>query len=664
MKITSFVTVLLVAGWSRALTHEDTIDSLLPRARPNSPKGYTPSRVDCPSTPPVVRSASSLSSQENAWLQRRRPYTIAAMHALLEKIGIPGFDAGAYLDDHSYDPSTLPNIGIAMSGGGWRALQSGAGALQAFDNRTNSGKLAGLLQSSTYLAGLSGGSWLVGSLFMNNFTTVTALRDEPTGDVWQFDQSVFVGPDTGGIQAFDTLEYWTDLFEKVRGKEKAGFEITITDIWGRALSYQLINAADGGPAYTWSSIALTPNFQNADTPFPVIIADTRDPGETAIPRYDAQPLFVELRINCRSNTTIYEFNPFEMGTWDPTAFGFVPTKYLGTNFTAGSVPSGDDCIIGFDNAGFLMGTSSSLFNQLILQVNSTTLSKSVKHLLNDFINSLNLGNEDIADYRPNPFYQYNPSSNPGAQARTLHLVDGGEDNQNIPFHPLIQPARSVDVIFAVDASADTTHHWPNGSALVNTYRRNLPSVAISNGTRFASIPDENTMINLGLNNRPTFFGCNASNVTDSAGNPVPLIVYIPNAPYATFSNVSTLTFNYNDSFRDAIILNGYDVATMANGTLEPDWPICVGCAILSRSLDRTGTTVPTACAQCFDKFCWNGTLNSTTPLEYNPHMKLKQIKLWEDTKSTSTSTASKVDMRGSIWGSLAFLTVFVTAFLI
>ena len=551
------------------------------------------------------------------------------MKNLLGRLNISNFNAQQYIQNHSKNASALPNIGIAVSGGGWRALLNGAGAIEAFDSRTpkstTPGHLGGLLQSSTYLAGLSGGSWLVGSIFMNNFTTVPALRDDTSGSVWEFGNSVLEGPDEGGIQLLDTAQYYTTLVDEVDGKSDAGFETTITDIWGRALSFQLINATDGGPAYTWSSIASSQGFENAETPFPVIIADERAPGEILIPQ----------------NTTIYEFNPFEMGTWDKSTFGFIPTKYLGSNFTHGSIPANDRCTIGYDNSGFLMGTSSTLFNQILLGVNSSSLPSFFKNALNSLLGDLGLDNEDIAHYNPNPFYRYNPSTNPSANTSTLTLVDGGEDNENIPFHPLVQPVRGVDVIFAVDSSADTTYKWPNGSSLVQTYERSFSSM--SNGTAFPSIPDTNTFINLGLNKRPTFFGCNASNITSS--HAVPLIVYIPNAPYAAYSNVSTFDLSYNDTQRNAIILNGYDVATMGNGTADSSWPMCVGCAILSRSFHRTGTLVPEACTKCFDNFCWDGTRNSTKPAPYEPTLSLKGV--------NAQSTASAFDKRLSGLGAAA-----------
>lgn len=532
------------------------------------------------------------------------------MRDLLSRLKISDFDTDSYIDKYSSNHSALPNIALAFSGGGWRALMNGAGAVKAWDNRTPNttaaGQLGGLLQSATYIAGISGGSWLVGSIYINNFTTISFLEDNDNGDVWEFENSILEGPsESHGIQVFNTAQYLNDIINDVQGKNNAGFNTSITDVWGRALSYQLINAPEGGPNYTWSSIALMPGFQNASQPFPLIVTDNRNPGEMII----------------SNNASVFEINPYEMGSWDPTYYGFMPTQYLGTNMTAGSVTDGDQCVVGFDNCGFMMGTSSSLFNEFLLQSNSSGLSPGILSFLQKLLTTFSDSGNDIADWSPNPFYGWNPATNPSADQRILTMVDGGEDLQNIPFDPLIQPIRHVDVIFAIDSSADTTSGWPNGTSLVATYNRSLS--AIANGTGFPSIPDENTMINLGLNSRPTFFGCNASNITQ--GTDVPLVVYLPNAPYTTYSNISTFQLQTNNTQRNAIITNGYNVVTMGNSTIDSDWPTCMACAILSRSFTKTNTTVPDACTQCFNKFCWDGTLNSTTPAPYEPTTALKAV---------------------------------------
>jgi lysophospholipase len=112
---------------------------------------------------------------------------------------------------------------------------NGAGAIKAFDSRTENstadGQLGGLLQSATYLAGLSGGGWLVGSIYLNNFTTISSLQTTQDGAVWQFQNSIFEGPDEGGIQVLDSAGYYRDLYDDVNDKEDAGFETSITDYW-------------------------------------------------------------------------------------------------------------------------------------------------------------------------------------------------------------------------------------------------------------------------------------------------------------------------------------------------------------------------------------------------------------------------------------------------
>ena len=264
-----------------------------------------------------------------------------------------------------------------------------------------------------------------------------------------------------------------------------------------------------------------------------------------------------------------------------------------------------------------MGTSSSLFNQFLLQINSTDIPipDVAKTFITDVLQGVSDNNNDIAEYSPNPFYGYNEESSLIDNAQNLTLVDGGEDLQNIPLHPLIQPNREVDVIFAIDSSGDTDTVWPNGTAMVATYERSLTgSGEISNGTAFPAVPDTNSFVNLGLNRRPTFFGCNSSNTSSIT----PLIVYIPHTPYVFHSNISTFTPSYNTSTRDAMLQNGYEVATMGNGTVDPKWPTCVGCAILSRSMERTNTRVPDDCQQCFDRYCWDGTTNQTRPPPYEP----------------------------------------------
>jgi lysophospholipase len=332
---------------------------------------------------------------------------------------------------------------------------------------------------------------------------------------------------------------------------------------------------------------------------PIIVALERPAGQLQIPE----------------NSTVFEFNPWEMGSYDPGNPAFAPLRYVGSRFTNGSLSPDSECIAGVDNVGFVMGTSSSLFNQAFLQIARTEGAPDLLvRALNATLFRIGEENRDIASW-PNPFFQYNAAENQNANSSSLSLVDGGEDLQNIPLHPLLWSPRQVDVILAVDSSADTPTHWPNGTALVATYERSLANQSNQNAAAaFPSIPDPNTFVNLGLNRRPTFFGCDPANMT----GPGPLVVYLPNAPYTYFSNVSTFDMEYTTEERQQIIANGYNVVTMANASVDAQWPACLGCAILSRSLNRTKTEFPAVCVDCFNRYCWNGTVNSTTPAVYEP----------------------------------------------
>lgn len=558
----------------------------------------------------------------------------------MNRISITGVDVNAITSD----ASNLPVIAVAASGGGYRALMNGAGAIAAFDNRTrganDAGGLGGLLQSSTYVAGLSGGSWLVGSLYVNNFTSVQSLVDTTpaqSGSVWQFENSIFEGPDTGGLQILDSAEYYTTIYNEVQGKKDAGFNTSITDYWGRALSFQLINATNGGPGITWSSISLQPSFASGSTPMPLVVADTRAPGQ----------------LDISTNTTVFEFNPWEMGSYDPTLFGFAPLKYVGSQFQNGALPQNDPCIAGFDNAGFVMGTSSSLFNQFFLQIGSVSSVPSLfKNAITQILAGISADQDDIADWYPNPFYLFNPNGGfTQAQSQRLTLVDGGEDGQNIPLNPLIQPVRNVSVIFAVDSSADNNFNWPNGTALRATYERSLSP--IQNGTGFPAIPDADTFINLGLNKRPSWFGCDPKNITSGKA---PLIVYLPNAPYSAYSNVSTFDPSYNISQRNSIIQNGINVATMANGTLDgyQNWPKCVGCATLLRTWQYANQAIPEECQQCMTQYCWNGTLAETPDQTINSYQPNLILGASANTAGGVTGTPKKTGAAAGKSGANAF----------
>ncbi|KAF4508677.1 hypothetical protein G6O67_005026 [Ophiocordyceps sinensis] len=93
--------------------------------------------------------------------------------------------------------------------------------------------------------------------------------------------------------------------------------------------------------------------------------------------------------------------------------------------------------------------------------------------------------------------------------------------------------------------------------------------------------------------------------------------------------------------RDALVQNGWALATQLNATRDPDWPVCVGCAMLARSFDRTRSPVPGKCRQCFDRYCWDGRIDEAAPQPYRPKFVGTAIKVEGAAASRAAHTSAK-----------------------
>lgn len=582
---------------------------------------YVPSTVSCPDDIVLVREADGLSHNETEWLKRRRPIAKEALHDFVKRATRNFGDSSLVNRVFGGNESHSPVVAIGASGGGYRAMLSGAGMISAFDNRTNGADehgLGGILQGSTYLAGLSGGNWLTGTLAWNNWTSVQDIIDNTTNhnSIWDISHSI-INPD--GFDVFGTANRWETIFKEVRQKHKH-YNASLTDLWGRALSFNFFpSLSEGGMAYTWSSLRDSEVFENGSMPFPISVADGRYPGSSVI----------------SLNATVFEFNPFEMGSWDPSLRAFTDVKYLGTEASGGRPERRGECVAGYDNVGFILGTSSTLFNQFLLRLNTTGMPRVVKRIIGHFLKDLSTAEDDIAIYSPNPFhdtsYVASNYTNSLVSSRDLYLVDGGEDAENIPLLPLLQQDRGVDVIFALDNSADTSEYWPAGASLVSTYERQFGQ--IGKNISFPYVPDEQTFVSEGLNTKPTFFGCDAHNMTDLSYTP-PVVVYIPNSRNSFNSNQSTFKLSYSDSDRLSMIKNGFEATTRNNMTDDSNFAGCIACAVMRRSQESMNATWPDECKRCFQNYCWDGRISHNGS-------RVQQNNDYTSSFSSSSSSSSK-----------------------
>lgn len=561
---------------------------------------YVPKLTACPDFN-VIREAESINSEEKAYVSKRQDLTLDNLVDFLSNVAnLLDFDAKKFMGDASKNIT----IGLAYSGGGYRAMLSGAGELLALDNRfenlTKEG-LGGLLQSATYITGLSGGSWLLGTLVLNDWISVGDILDPDSG-IWNLDDLIF---NPSGINVVNTVKYYNAIRTAVDAKDDAGFETSVTDVWGRALSYQFFNPdlyTDGGANLTWSGVRNNPSFKNHSLPFPIVVADGRMPGTMII----------------NENATVFEISPYELGSWDPSLRSFADIRYVGTNLYGGK-SNDSQCVTNLDNAGYVLGTSLSLFNQALLRVESSTdLNSAVQYILKLILQPFSDNDVDIATWLPNPFRgtSYGNSLNL-ANENILDLVDGGEDGQNVPLAPLIQNKRKLDVIFAFDNSADTDQNWPNGTSLVHTFGRQFSPQG--KGSPFPYVPLADVFVSEGLNERPTFFGCDAKNLSDLIdyhnvdfpATDIPLVVYMPNNYQSYEGNTSTFKMSYDRDEVTSVIQNGFEVSLRGNFSDDSDWAKCVGCAIIRREQERKDDEQLSECANCFQKYCWQGLIEDT-----------------------------------------------------
>ena len=279
------------------------------------PSGYVPVPALCPSTP-LVRTATGISASESSYISARAPIASAALGAWLKKV------------NSGFSTSNLPAVALTVSGGGLRSLLIGAGVIQAFDARDSNVGTSGLFQGLTYQAGLSGGAWLLSSFAGNNYPTISNL--ETTLWTTAFAESTLVPANlnVGGAYALITAD--------ILAKNAAGFPPTIVDVYGRLLSYQLLKGFDGGVTIELSSITGFSNFTSHNVPFPII---------TALNVETATGVCVP-----PNNTVIYEFSPYEFGSFDSGVNAFTQTKYLGTSLSNG-VPTKALCETNYDNLG-------------------------------------------------------------------------------------------------------------------------------------------------------------------------------------------------------------------------------------------------------------------------------------------------------------------------
>ncbi|KAJ7144937.1 lysophospholipase catalytic domain-containing protein [Mycena crocata] len=605
---------------------------------------FTPQIVPCPPHFQLVREvnsahwADSLSTGERDYLEaRRRDVLPSAFRSYAKNLISTGQDIGPTLKAiFEGERGASPAYGIAFSGGAFRAGLFEAGVITTFDGRNSTSNFAGfggILQGAQYMAGLSGGGWVVTALAQANMPTVPELifgPSHPSGN-----------DEYGGFNiAFDVLtpfpnktlnEAFTGgLILETSGKAAAGHPVGLADGFGISLARHFTNGTNAsnlldfesalhGTGQLFSDIVKVPAFQSHELPFPIILS-------TLLSNHGNPKDIFPKNLVPLSNTK-FEFNFFEFGSYDPSLGAFIPMQSLGT-------VNESSCAVCFDQTALILGATGDVFPV----VNASALLQPDDPLVLEFGASVAAFQQLIPQEHirldsaliPNAFAGRHGFSE--TKEEFLSLADGGIDGANIPFQPLLVKSRGVQAIIALDVTADTADNFVDGSSMIAEARR----VALFPGAyKFPKIPDTQAeFLAQNLTKLPTFFGCDEE-------QDVPMVLYFANgAPppgYPPITNASTGQLSFPDLGMVQVILDqAGEIVSRGrpqNGEARDGvFPVCVACALADRERSRLGMKRDAQCDVCFERYCYK-------PGQYHSSPQLNAA-LTEDAAGSSPSSVS------------------------
>ncbi|KAJ7461281.1 lysophospholipase [Mycena galericulata] len=557
----------------------------------------------------LVRRGQTISASEAQYVQQKREKVLpAAFKTYLQSVKRTGVTLPKYVESILESKEQLPTVGISTSGGGYRAAIFGAGVLNALDARNSSSVkkgTGGLLQAATHLAGLSGGSWLLTSLVQANFPTIQHLIFG-AGDFggWIPEFNLWAPTTDPAVQATFADEVLQEMAVKAKH-----FPVSVGDAWAGALARHFTNGTTSanffantshGTGILFSDLVDLPTFTSHELPFPIIVADLVSKhiiNPTIFPGGNVIPL----------NSPMFEFNLFEMGSYDDVLAAHTPMKNLGT--TNNSL-----CVTGFDEATFISGTSSNLWieaNTTAAVLASETSNFSI--LVNETYPQSPALRLDTSNY-PNPFHGVAPETFPDSDETILALCDGGLDGQVSPLQPMLVKDRAIDTLVVIDATNDAGG-FAQGASLIATQER--MQIFQRGLAAFPRVPTNlSGFAAANLTARPTFFGC----VPPASYAPPrgPLLVYIANgAPprdgAAPLTNTSTFQSVYTADEMQGMLAQTFAVATQGaavrpgpGGLEDPEWAACLACAVVDPARARARVERSGVCGTCFERYCWEG----------------------------------------------------------
>ncbi|KAJ3028047.1 UNVERIFIED_CONTAM: hypothetical protein HDU68_002563 [Siphonaria sp. JEL0065] len=226
---------------------------------------------------------------------------------------------------------------------------------------------------------------------------------------------------------------------------KTSNKVNLVDLFGVFLTASILEGVGGTSSLPKISEQAAGPIDSGALPFPIYSAVT----------------FTGDEVSCGEKYQWVEFNPYEMGFMSSHSKNqgvWIPMSSFGRTFYNGETVANEPEI----PFGILLGVFGSAFTanlHRIMQEISPDIPpdflKQVKKILSSRLDTTHPISPTLF---PNPAYKLDSLlDDPITLKPEIPVMDSGMDN-SIPFAPLLNPARGVDVLIVLDASADIGLH--------------------------------------------------------------------------------------------------------------------------------------------------------------------------------------------------------------
>ena len=343
----------------------------------------------------TIRAGEDLSTQEEQYLQARALHTQQATKKIV-------------------DETEPVRIALCGSGGGYRAMISMLGSLEGADE-------IGLLDATTYLAGVSGSTWAIAGFIQSGLSSA----DYTAACAEQIERNFIYDHDSDQV-AFALLKQFA--FTQ---------NVSLIDFYGALLAQNILKAWCTNDPHEIDLASQTEKIANGKQLFPI---------------------YTSLMERTNEPYAWVEFTPYEVSC---SCLGAaIPTWAFGRKFSGGSSCNFSPS----QSLGFFMGIWSSALSANLKDLVHRYSERLCPGLIARLLQNLVQGLPSFSEGRISAAEVCNWTAGttlPYAHLEKIRLLDAGFDC-NVPLPPLLRTKRSIDIIIIADA----TYRCDDGSELL------------------------------------------------------------------------------------------------------------------------------------------------------------------------------------------------------